>query len=632
MSEFFLNIVNMSISASWIVLAVLLLRVLLQKAPKWINVVLWGIVGVRLICPFSIESALSLMPSSQTINPEVALNTPAIDSGVPTIDNVINPIIGEATITFQPEKDLNFFQFIMPYLAVIWLIGIIALSIYSVSSFVRLKKKVGTAVLLRDNIYQSENVSSPFVLGVMKPKIYIPFSLSDQDLENVIAHEQAHIQRKDHWWKPLGFLVLTLHWFNPLMWIAFTLLCRDIELACDEKVVEELNNEQRANYSQTLLSCSVNRRTVAACPLAFGEVGVKDRVKSVLNYKKPAFWIVTVAIVLSVITAVCFLTNPQSVSEDLSLFIDGQIMEFHRSEYTDSNFVVVSHKEVGVKKALNKTTVYMWVLYDEFSCENGEIHLETSSYTPTAITVKRTDSSGHYSLVEYWVPGDGSLYISDIKAKFPWFLRQKLFNSEQEYLEEQKEFCENAAKEHFSDVSPDSDANAQSSVVSTDMKTLKELYPQFFNLSTDGGLTVCVWQTEKDNYKCYLTDKFTDSMKNNSFNYETHATISEIRAILASYGVDKNDVTIRAVINPRSNYHYEINDSYREKVTEIFWADIADTNKSQPATDSKTDFDFTISDVLKNKYSSSSDGFNYRLLANEWQQRQRELQTSEKLL
>lgn len=505
MTELFLTVLNMSISASWIVLAVLVLRVLLKKAPKWINVVLWGIVAVRLICPFSIESALSLIPSSQTINPEVALNTPAIESGVPLIDNVINPVIGEATITFQPEKDLNFFQFIMPYLAGLWLVGVVALSIYSILSFVRLKKKVDTAVLLRDNIYQSENVASPFVLGVIKPKIYVPFSLSGQDLDNVIAHEQAHIQRKDHFWKPLGFLVLTLHWFNPLMWVAFTLLCRDIELACDEKVVVELSNEQRANYSQTLLSCSVNRHTVTACPLAFGEVGVKDRVKSVLNYKKPAFWIITVALVLSVITAVCFLTNPQSVSDDLLPFIDGQIMEHHRSEYTDNNFPVVSYKEVGVEKTLNKTTVYMWVLYDEFSCENGKINLETSSYIPTVITVKRTDSHGHYELVEYWVPGDGSLYVSDIKAKFPWYLRQKLFNSEQKYLEELKEFCENAAKEYFSGVS----------------------------VSTVGGADAPVGTSHK------------------------------------------------------------------------------------PTTEAKTNLDVAISDVLKGKYSRSSDGFSYRLLANE---------------
>lgn len=312
MTEFFLNIVNMSISASWIVLAVMLLRLLLKKAPKWITVLLWGIVAVRLVCPFSIESAFSLIPSPQTINPEVALNPPAIHSGVPIIDDVMNPIIGEATITFQPEKNLNFFQFMMPYLAGLWLVGMIALLIYTVVSFVRVKRKIGTAVLLRDNIFQSENVVSPFVLGLIKPKIYLPFAISEQNMEQVIAHEQSHIRRRDHLWKPLGFFLLSLHWFNPLMWLGYGLLCRDIELACDEKVIKELSTEQRADYSEALLACSVNRRMIAACPLAFGEVGVKDRVKSVLNYRKPAFWIIIAAGIASVAAAVCFLTNPLS--------------------------------------------------------------------------------------------------------------------------------------------------------------------------------------------------------------------------------------------------------------------------------------------------------------------------------
>ena len=309
MTEFFLNIVNMSISASWLVFAVLLLRLLLKKAPKWINVLLWGVVAVRLICPFSFESVLSLIPSPQTINPEIALNSPVIDSGVTIIDNVINPIIGEATISIQPKKDVNLFQFIMPYLAGVWLVGIAALLIYTLVSFLRLKRKIGTAVLLRDNIYQSESAVSPFVLGIIKPKIYLPFNMNEQDMEHVIAHEQAHIRRKDYLWKPLGFLILTLHWFNPMVWLGYVFLCRDIELACDEKVVKELNNEQRADYSQALLTCSVNRRMIAACPVAFGEVGVKNRVKSVLNYKKPAFWLIIVAIVISIVVAVCFLTN-----------------------------------------------------------------------------------------------------------------------------------------------------------------------------------------------------------------------------------------------------------------------------------------------------------------------------------
>ncbi len=331
MTEFFLNVVNMSISASWIVLAVLMLRILLKKAPKWMNVLLWGIVALRLICPFSFESVLSLIPSSQTINPETALNSPVIDSGVTIIDNIINPIIGEATISVQPEKDINLFQFIMPYLAGIWLVGIAALLIYTLISFLRLKSKIGTAVLLRDNIYQSEAVFSPFVLGIIKPKIYLPFNMNGQDMDYVISHERAHVRRKDHLWKPLGFLILTLHWFNPMVWLGYILLCRDIELACDEKVVKEFNVEQKADYSQALLTCSVNRRMIAACPLAFGEADVKGRVKAVLNYKKPAFRVIMVSILASTVAALCFLTNPAS---DRLANIEGSELDAFLTERT----------------------------------------------------------------------------------------------------------------------------------------------------------------------------------------------------------------------------------------------------------------------------------------------------------
>ena len=450
MTEFFLNIVNMSISASWLVFAVLLLRLLLKKAPKWINVLLWGVVAVRLICPFSFESVLSLIPSPQTINPEIALNSPVIDSGVTIIDNVINPIISEATISIQPEKDINLFQFIMPYLAGVWFVGIAALLIYTLISFLRLKSKIGTAVLLRDNIYQSEAVVSPFVLGIIKPKIYLPFNMIEQDMEHVIAHEKAHLGRKDHLWKPLGFLILTLHWFNPMVWLGYILLCRDIELACDEKVVKELNNEQRADYSQALLTCSVNRRMIAACPLAFGELGVKDRVKSVLNYKKPAFWVIFVAVIASLVTSICFLTNPIThLNDELSVFIDGQVSEHNYTESDDPVFVVLSHKLLDVDKSLNKTTVYMWALYTEYSYENGQIQLETSSYTPTVITAKRTGLHGHYKLVEYWTPRDGSLWVEDIKEKFPWYLHNKALDT-QRYIDEQMAFCEKSAKEYFS--------------------------------------------------------------------------------------------------------------------------------------------------------------------------------------
>ena len=317
MSEIFLKIINMSISASYIVLAVLLLRLLLKKAPKWITVVLWDIVAVRLICPFSIESVLSLIPSSEVVSPDIMMDkTPEINTGIPVLNQVINPVIS-GSFTPDPGTSANPLQLWIPTFAVIWIIGMVALLIYTVISFAKVKRKIGTAVLLRDNIYQSENVVSPFVLGIIKPKIYLPFGMNEKDMEHVVAHEMAHIRRKDHLWKPLGFLLLSLHWFNPLMWLGYVLLCRDIELACDEKVIKELDHDARADYSEALLTCSVNRRMIAACPLAFGEVGVKDRVKSVLNYKKPAFWIIIAAVVACVAVAVCFLTNPPAKDVNL---------------------------------------------------------------------------------------------------------------------------------------------------------------------------------------------------------------------------------------------------------------------------------------------------------------------------
>ena len=315
MSELFLAVINMSISASWIVLAVFVLRLLLKKAPKWIAVLLWAVVALRLICPFTMESDLSMIPSAQTVSPTIMTDTyPRIHTGLPVFNNSVNPVLAE---TFSPETgdNGNSLQIWIPVLSVLWTVGMGALILYGVISYLQLKRKVGEAVLLRDRVYQSEFVASPFVLGVFRPKIYLPFAIADGDIPHVLAHEKAHIARKDHWWKPLGFAILAIHWFNPLMWLSYVLLCRDIELACDEKVVRNLDIEGRADYSQALLHCAVGRRMILACPVAFGEVSVKDRIKSVLSYKKPAFWILLVGLIASVVLSVCFLTDPVSDTE-----------------------------------------------------------------------------------------------------------------------------------------------------------------------------------------------------------------------------------------------------------------------------------------------------------------------------
>ena len=315
MTEVFLKVLNMSISAAWLVLAVLAARLCLKKAPKWIHVLLWGIVAVRLLCPFSIESALSLIPSTETVSPDIMMDpTPQITTGIPALNAAVNPIISESFAP-APMASANPLQIWIPITAAVWIAGMAIMALYTAVSYLRLRYKVRTATRMYRNVFQSAHIPSPFVLGLFRPRIYLPFDMNEADMAHVIAHEQTHIRRFDHWWKPLGFLLLTLHWFNPLMWVAYILLCRDIELACDEKVIRELGRDQRADYSQALLSCSVDRRMIAACPLAFGEVGVKERVKNVLRYKKPAFWVILLAVILCGVVAVCFLTDPKPSRE-----------------------------------------------------------------------------------------------------------------------------------------------------------------------------------------------------------------------------------------------------------------------------------------------------------------------------
>ena len=312
MDDVFLKLVNLSISASWLILAVLVLRVVLKKAPKWVMPLLWGVVALRLVGLFSIESALSLIPSAETIPSEIVTETrePVLYEQA-TLDIVTNPTLPSAAEVpvgvsrQQAQVDFNIYS-------VLWLAGMAALLVHALVSAGKLKRKLATAILLRDNIYESEFVDSPFVFGVVKPNIYLPMHMDEGTAAYVIAHEHAHLARRDHWWKVLGYLVLALHWFNPLVWVAYILFCRDIELACDEKVVKGLDGAARADYSQALLSCAAPKRAVAACPLAFGEGNIKTRVKSALHYKKPAFWVAAAAVLAVVIVAVCFLTNPRS--------------------------------------------------------------------------------------------------------------------------------------------------------------------------------------------------------------------------------------------------------------------------------------------------------------------------------
>lgn len=314
MAEIFQKALNMSIAAGWLILAVIALRLLLRRAPKRFRLLLWAVVGLRLALPWSIESALSLIPSAQTLPEGIMLErAPVLDTGISALNGAINPGF---TAAFTPElgASANPLQVLLPIAAAFWMLGAAAMLLWALVSWLRLRKRVREAVRLEENVYECE-IASPFVLGLFRPRIYLPFSLENGERELVLAHERAHITAGDHIIKPLGWLLLAAHWYNPLVWLAYALFCRDIELACDERVVRGLSLSDRADYSQALLDLSRPRGGVRACPLAFGESSVKGRVKSVLCYKKPAFWLVLLAVVVCVGAAVCFLTDPKEEAE-----------------------------------------------------------------------------------------------------------------------------------------------------------------------------------------------------------------------------------------------------------------------------------------------------------------------------
>lgn len=320
MEKMFVEVLNMGLTATWVMLAVLAVRAFCRKAPKSLVVCLWTLVGIRLVAPVIPESVTSLLPSGRIVSPEIlTAEKPSIFTGVQALNMAINPVLSEhlspsysVSAAPMPETGANPMQTLAFVTMVVWFAGMAVMFAYSFGSYLWLRHKVRVSLCYRDNIYVCDNIATPFVFGLIKPRIYIPSGMEKAQRECVIAHETAHLKRKDHWWKTVGFALLSVYWFHPLLWISYVLFSRDIECACDERVVKELDTESRKGYAEALVACSLQKRMMFACPLSFGEVGVKNRVKSVLHYKKPAFWIVVGTVAAGIAVAVCFLTNPLS--------------------------------------------------------------------------------------------------------------------------------------------------------------------------------------------------------------------------------------------------------------------------------------------------------------------------------
>lgn len=353
MEALFLKLLNLSITASYIVLAVILLRFLLIKAPKWINCLLWAVVGLRLAIPFSIESIFSLVPSPQPVPDNIMLSPhPQINTGIGAVNNTVNPII-EYSFTPDPLTSMNPLQFYFLLWSWIWLIGLCAMLIWAFVSYLRMRKLVAPSLQAREGVYLCDGIDTPFILGILRPRIYLPSAMSEADSVHVIAHEQAHLSRRDHLLKPLGFLVLAVYWFNPLFWLAYILFCRDVEKACDERVIKHMDGEGRRSYSSALLSCSTRKLGISACPLAFGEVGVKSRIRSILNYKRPAFWLIIVALLLCVALAVTFLTMPTADAPSYGSTDPNQMNERQRELFEQ-------YPQYFGLDASNGLEVYVW--------------------------------------------------------------------------------------------------------------------------------------------------------------------------------------------------------------------------------------------------------------------------------
>ena len=580
MANIFIDLFNMSITASYLVLAVAVARLLLKKAPKWINCLLWALVGIRLICPFSFESALSLIPSSQTIsvNNSSTGRPFTVQSGVSVIDNNINEIVNSKYYE-GVTVPANTFADMTTILSIIWLVGLFAMLLYGMFSYLRLHKKVGVSLLFGDNIYYCDNIDTPFILGFFKPKIYVPSGISEEQISYIALHEKAHLKRKDHWWKPLGFILLSVYWFNPVLWVAYILLCRDIETACDEKVIKNMPNNEKKEYSETLVSCSVQRRMVMACPLAFGEVGVKQRIKSVLNYKKPAFWIVILSLVLFTVIAICFISNPVNTKVDKILNEDGfnviSANETKLGYFWGSSAITDKMLERdGVYKVRDKEVYNDCVIFrlkkvnskDDMLTLTFDITYENVPDEGKIYVLDSSQFDGGLELGEeinvYDMTGIGGRYSTYCHSKGPntefsfsipkdWFENRRdcKIRAEFDVLEVVYEKTQN--KGNGSSIGIIGGADGPTSIIVSkfttqkEIKKLQEKYPHFFNLDDSDGLTVYVTALGLENYRWYLSSNKNPIDPQKIMDFKKFATDHEMLLILSDYNI--NDAFIEVV-------------------------------------------------------------------------------------
>lgn len=563
MERAFFYIFHMSLIASLLTIAILVLRLLLKKTPKALFCILWGFVAIRLIFPFSPESPFSLIPASLTVTesslseripssaetnlqenvspdaPQTGIQLSDATSTAPeatgeqetilqdiTSSEVSPSIPAEPVVTPLPATktelsadDTVFLRCATFFASVLWPLGILAMLTYAGISYIRIYKKVKETVPLLDNVFLCDHAATPFILGIIRPRIILPSSIRPEETEHVIAHEKAHLKRLDHIWKPLGFVLLSFYWFNPVLWIAYIYLCKDIELACDERVIQRMDRDAIKSYSSTLLHYSISRKTVSFCPLAFGEVHVKKRIKNVLHYKRPAFWVMLLAVVSCIAVAVCFLTNPMHKKPAETAKDPGELL-FLSFTLKDTGSDLIGYEITSdpylcyTKESLADPTIpVQWInhnyiddltyeeRFDVLRYENGSwISCATKDYIFPEISrllLRKTTQSVTYSLAGFDLSKDG-LYrfrVEPLEGQYLWF-----------------DFETVTAYENATVSLPDASLLSITEAVTKDRGSatgIRAEYPELYDiLLTNGDRTVTCFVNELFAAKKYGTKEF----------------------------------------------------------------------------------------------------------------------------
>lgn len=459
MKDIGLFFLNASVQAGYLTLALLLLRLIFKKAPKKLLCALWALVGLRLVLPVSLDSVFSLLPSRSPVTASGDVGGVFVQSGLPAVDHAANAVLQWAaapTAATQQAAEAAAVDW-GRVLTVIWLCGVALMLLYALISFLRLRLQVREAIPMEGSVRLCDRIGSPFILGVLRPTIYLPSDLTESDCPLILAHENAHLKRRDHIWKPLGFLLLTVYWFNPVLWVAYVLLCRDIELACDERVLQESGDEIKKSYAEALLRCSVPRHLIRACPVAFGETGVKQRIKSVLNYKKPAFWVIVLALLASAAVAVCFMTTPRDLRETLPDGMDDAIHEAILKDNEDGNWsgecATEGHVVYGCEQSGGTWKVYVYHGFERYGFINGCFTDVSGHWSVAVLTMAQTADGYDCKKIDY--PEDGSYNAPSIRRMFPKKLESRALNPTQSDRDEVTRQCEAQAQAYLDTIGRD---------------------------------------------------------------------------------------------------------------------------------------------------------------------------------